>query len=1491
MKSEIMEQGCFLRDIESTRSLSSNARETSKSFVIERLRSVRVRSREVFIALSLVVSAGGALAEEYVDPFGNTYPPDTFYKSMAAAEHACNTAEPVMTLNGYLAPGYELGACTQTSSGYYRAYHLCHTYMYEPSCWTLDGFGSATVYKLIAFTYHECPYSDLLFPSGDPAPRDCKPRKCDECKDDNDGPLFGNPINAANGNKRQQETDYTDPRGLLTISRTYNSATADGGPPAGASDPNGGMGKGWLPAMYARLLRDPRAANNSVYIGNWYYIKADGSGALFSINPQTSSWETDANINLTLNSQGANLIVGHPDGTEEWFNENGGFIKRVKPNEGSVFITLGGGSSGLLPAVIADQWGHSLTYSYENDRLSRITDPSGAAYIYGYDALGSLTTVTYPDATQRRYHYEDPNFPRHLTGITDENGARISTYRYDSRGRAISTERAVTDNGAAQEKFSVSYIGAQGATVTDPAGINRTLKLAGQEYETRLINSSNAGDGKSIARVYDQNNRLSESTDAEGRKTSYTYNLTGQKISQTEAVGTPQERTTTYEYLSPTVSLPTVVRTTSVFAGAQKQTTTTYQNNLPISITESGYTPAGTAVSRATTMQYNAAGQVTQIDGPRTDVADVTTMEYYTCATGAECGQLKRVTNALGHVTTYDTYDAKGRVTLTTDSNGLKTAYTYDPRGRVKTITTTAPGGTPRTTTHTYDFAGQLTRTDMPDGMTLTYTYDAAHYLRSVTDNVGNKIEYTYDLKGNRTKEEIKDPDGTLVRSLQTTYDARDRVAAINAGGSLTQQVHDALGNLKQEIDPNNAEATSPVTTTHAYDPLNRLTETVDRLGGTTTYTYDSADRATKVTPPDSPATEYVYDDLGNLLEERSPARGTTLYIHDTAGNVLTKTDARALTAAYTYDALNRVTAIDYPGTDEDISYAYDVGPTCGAGIGRLCQVTDGSGITKYTYDAYGNLTTQTHTELGQIYTTSYAHDVANRVVSITYPDGRQVSYTRDAIGRITGINHTVNGTTTPLLTNIAYRADGLVTSQIFGNGLTESRTYDLQGRLTSQSLGSLDSRAYTYDANGNPTAIQAASYTYDVLDRLLQGTTATESHNYAYDGNYNLLYTHHSETDTQTRDDGFAYNATGHLQTYFQGTTPKGQYVYNHQRQRTRKYANTTTVYHYDQQGNLINETTAQGDLIKAYVYLSSTPIAQIDGNNAITYLYTDHLGTPRIGTSHAQTKTWEWGNEPYGQTPPNEDPDQDSQFTQVNLRFPGQYYDQESGLHYNWNRYYDPRTGRYVTSDPIGLDGGLNTYAYANANILFYTDFAGLRAPGTGLATSPGTVNPGGISNANPINAYYPPLGDTVDPLLIGPLTDPLWLLGIKPDILPGTFVDPNGRPRTFDGAPLACSVDDRDRCKELLLEMYGIIYAIRVRSGSGRKGIRERYEEQLCDRGNLFNKDRDAWNKHNNAIIEAQNQLGKLIREARKLGCYIPDDVLVWAMLKPPSQPRRC
>jgi RHS repeat-associated protein len=132
---------------------------------------------------------------------------------------------------------------------------------------------------------------------------------------------------------------------------------------------------------------------------------------------------------------------------------------------------------------------------------------------------------------------------------------------------------------------------------------------------------------------------------------------------------------------------------------------------------------------------------------------------------------------------------------------------------------------------------------------------------------------------------------------------------------------------------------------------------------------------------------------------------------------------------------------------------------------------------------------------------------------------------------------------------------------------------------------------------------------------------------------------------------------------------------------------------------------------------------LAQIEANGSPVYLHTDHLNTPRLATNPAGTIVWRWNSDAFGAIPPDSDPDGDGTKTTLNLRFPGQYFDAETGLHYNWNRYYEPRLGRYISSDPIGLDGGLNTYLYGNANPLRFTDPLGLLDPGSGTPLDPTT------------------------------------------------------------------------------------------------------------------------------------------------------------------------
>lgn len=125
----------------------------------------------------------------------------------------------------------------------------------------------------------------------------------------------------------------------------------------------------------------------------------------------------------------------------------------------------------------------------------------------------------------------------------------------------------------------------------------------------------------------------------------------------------------------------------------------------------------------------------------------------------------------------------------------------------------------------------------------------------------------------------------------------------------------------------------------------------------------------------------------------------------------------------------------------------------------------------------------------------------------------------------------------------------------------------------------------------------------------------------------------------------------------------------------------------------------------------MDGIPLAQVDATQ-LTYLHTDHLGTPRIGTNANANIVWRWDIDPFGESAPNEDPDGDMNSVTVNLRFPGQYADMETGQYYNYFRSYDPSIGRYTTSDPIGLAGGSNTYIYAYGAPVNLSDPTGLAA-----------------------------------------------------------------------------------------------------------------------------------------------------------------------------------
>ncbi len=272
----------------------------------------------------------------------------------------------------------------------------------------------------------------------------------------------------------------------------------------------------------------------------------------------------------------------------------------------------------------------------------------------------------------------------------------------------------------------------------------------------------------------------------------------------------------------------------------------------------------------------------------------------------------------------------------------------------------------------------------------------------------------------------------------------------------------------------------------------------------------------------------------------------------------------------------------------------------------------------------------------------------------------------------------------------------------------------------------------------------------YDGNGNRLSETQGTEAKTYGYTPETNRLAQVGKKTvtldaagNTLTDQGGkrrYVYNQAGRLAGFLKEKQLKASYTYDYRGLRTRKIKDPekeskTIVFHYDQAGRLIAETDARGHPVRAYIYLEGTPIAQIEfgkhqKNDRVYYLHTDALGTPRLASDSGQRIAWRDNTNAFGDKiedegkdagkkskdakakeskEPKERENEDNEI-KVNLRFPGQYYDAESGLHYNWNRYYDPKIGRYVTSDPIGLRGGQNTFLYVRSNPLKFIDPFGL-------------------------------------------------------------------------------------------------------------------------------------------------------------------------------------
>ncbi len=487
-------------------------------------------------------------------------------------------------------------------------------------------------------------------------------------------------------------------------------------------------------------------------------------------------------------------------------------------------------------------------------------------------------------------------------------------------------------------------------------------------------------------------------------------------------------------------------------------------------------------------------------------------------------------------------------------------------------------------------------------------------------------------------------------------------------------------------------------------------------------FGYNTGDKLTSVIDANNNETVYIYDDHGYVYQVISPDTGTTTYQYDPAGNMISKTDAKGVTINYVYDALNRLTTIDFL-SDTDIVYAYD---NCPNGKGRLCSMTDASGTTTYEYTPKGQMRKETKTIDSIQYVTQYTYDQNGNLKTMTYPSGRVITYNYTNNRAASVLNNAAN-----LASNITYKPFGGMTGITYGNGLTSSISYDTGYRLATLATGTFQNLTYGYDYNSNITSISSGmTYSYDNFDRLYTANGFWGSLSWSYDGVGNRLtengnaYTYYPSTNKLNTANGqsFTYDNNGNtitqaarIYSYNQnqrliqvsdgGMT--ANYTYNGNGQRVKKVVNgTTMIYHYSLNGQIIAESNNGGTITAEYVYLNGQPLAKLEGANTY-YYHNDHLGTPQKVTDASGTIVWAADYKPFGGATITV-----STITN-NLRFQGQYYDAETGTHYNYSRDYNPPLGKYIQADRVGLLGGINIYHYASSNPIIRTDPFGLWTP----------------------------------------------------------------------------------------------------------------------------------------------------------------------------------
>lgn len=836
----------------------------------------------------------------------------------------------------------------------------------------------------------------------------------------------GYPVNTATGDFWHTFTDDAIPgRGLpLDLTRTYNSLSAG---------TDGPFGYGWSSSYTMSLSIDPVSGNATVNQENGATTTfTPGSGGTFTAPP---------NVFASLVQNGDGTYTFTRRGREKFtFGSAGKLLSESDLNGYTTTLSYDG--SGNLVAI-TDPAGRQLTLSYgANGKIASVSDPGSRTVQYGYDGAGNLTSVTDTGGGVTQFGYDANHL---MTTMTDPNNGTITNV-YDSQGRLTSQTDAM------QRKTTYQYDPAQ-TTITSPKGNVTVQKFdANGELvsETKGSGTSSSAtwtylydpatlmlvdvtdpDGHDVSYARDPNGNPTRVSDGLGRTTVTTYN----QFSEPTSVTDPSGVTTTYSYDS-AGNLLTVSR--PLTSTGETQTTTNHYDDSghPGDITSStdargkttqySYDAQGDRtkvidpLGNTATMTYNPLGQLTSSVSPRGNVSGGNPSQFTTSYTYTGLGQMKTVTDPLGHVTVYG-HDGDGNLTSVTDGDNNTTSYTYDADNELTKVTRADQ----TTLAYGYDSDGNQTSQTNGANHKTAYDYDPLERLTTITDPLNRITTIGYDAAGNQT---------SLVDAANqtTTYahDAANELTAITYTG-MTPDVSFAYNSngLRQTMTDGTG------TTSYGYDSLNRLTSVQNGAGQTVRYGYDLDNNLTSVTYPNGQQVSRVYDDGGELSSVSDWLSNATQFSYDPNGNLTQETYPNGVVATSSFDVADQLSSIsDAKGGTTLASFSYtrdnnsQLTSTATTGLNQPNE--------NYTYNPLNQLAT--------VNSSSYSYNAADDPTAL---GGTTLGY--DAASEATSLTN--GGTTTP----IGYNPRGNRLNGITAPGAPINYAYDQANRLIHTQTGS----------------------------------------------------------------------------------------------------------------------------------------------------------------------------------------------------------------------------------------------------------------------------------------------------------------------------------------------------------------------------------------------------------------------------------------------------